>query len=590
MAVGGKHQSEIDSSSAPATKKQKNIHEAFSVSQATADKLIKNYIIQEMRPLSTVDKSAFKELVTGLNSTVHVLSRKTLSIRINNEYLQMKDVIKNACKQTLYLCTTADIWSCQKRSYFGITAHWIADDLSRKSCALACRRFTGTHSYSYIAEFLHEVFAEYGLEHGQILATVTDNGSNFVKAFKEYSKENVVDTGNEEPEATGSNMESSHNQSVSHNSDSDEDEEQAEQSEVEFIELSSVLAADDDDIGIVLPPHQRCVAHTLNLIASHDALDSLKHSMAFKRQYNSAMGKCSALWTASGRPKAAEVVKNICGKQLLQPCATRWNSMYDSIQRTLEVKDKLQQLCTTLKMTTFKDMDIEFLEEFVLVMKPIAVSLDKLQGEKDACLAYFLPSILRIEQSLMETIPKLKYALPLAQAALKGLRTRYADAINMAPEVDHYILAAVTHPYFKMRWVPRVHEARVNKLFLDTYSSFVQSRSRLMAITDSRKENESEDDDNFFKFESHPSTAVDHATFMQPAQYLEDSSRNLDLLKSFPIIQDMFKRYNTVIPSSAPVERLFSSGGQIMTPRRNGLSDETFEKLLLLRQNAHFTQ
>jgi hypothetical protein len=105
-----------------------------------------------------------------------------------------------------------------------------------------------------------------------------------------------------------------------------------------------------------------------------------------------------------------------------------------------------------------------------MVMKPIAVSLDKLQGEKDACLAYFLPSILRIEQSLFEALPKLKYAQPLAQAALKGLRTRCADAVNMAPgpDVDHYILAAVTHPFFKMRWVPRIHEARVNQLFLDT--------------------------------------------------------------------------------------------------------------------------
>jgi hypothetical protein len=78
-------------------------------------------------------------------------------------------------------------------------------------------------------------------------------------------------------------------------------------------------------------------------------------------------------------------------------------------------------------------MDIEFLEEFMMVMKSIAVNLDKLQGEKDACLAYFLPSILRIEQSLLEALPKLKYAQPLAQAALKGLRTRYADAVNMAP-------------------------------------------------------------------------------------------------------------------------------------------------------------
>ena len=72
---------------------------------------------------------------------------------------------------------------------------------------------------------------------------------------------------------------------------------------------------------------------------------------------------------------------------------------------------------------------------------------------------------------------------------------------------------------------------------------------------------------------------------VQAAQYMEDQSRDLQSLKRYPVVMDMFLRYNTVIPSSAAVERLFSAGGQIMIPRRNGLSDGSVEKLLLLRQN-----
>jgi hypothetical protein len=48
-----------------------------------------------------------------------------------------------------------------------------------------------------------------------------------------------------------------------------------------------------------------------------------------------------------------------------------------------------------------------------------------------------------------------------------------------------------------MRWVPVSHEARVQKLFLDTYSSFAQNKHRLTAIAESK--DVKEDDDNFFR-------------------------------------------------------------------------------------------
>lgn len=66
----------------------------------------------------------------------------------------------------------------------GVTAHGLDEHFRRYSAALACRRFTGSHTHNKMAEILFDINSEFGLSSHQIVATVTDNGSNFVKVFK----------------------------------------------------------------------------------------------------------------------------------------------------------------------------------------------------------------------------------------------------------------------------------------------------------------------------------------------------------------------------------------------------------------------
>ena len=68
--------------------------------------------------------------------------------------------------------------------------------------------------------------------------------------------------------------------------------------------------------------------------------------------------------------------------------------------------------------------------------------------------------------------------------------------------------------------------------------------------------------------------------------YLSDTGTGLTMLSRYPKVRKVFQKFNTTLPSSAPVERLFSTDGQIEVPRRNQLSDSLFEKLLLLKVNG----
>lgn len=58
--------------------------------------------------------------------------------------------------------------------------------LMRKSAAIACRRFFGIHSAERIADLLTDINASFGLDVEKLVATVTDNASNFAKAFREF--------------------------------------------------------------------------------------------------------------------------------------------------------------------------------------------------------------------------------------------------------------------------------------------------------------------------------------------------------------------------------------------------------------------
>lgn len=95
-------------------------------------------------------------------------------------------------------------------------------------------------------------------------------------------------------------------------------------------------------------------------------------------------------------------------------------------------------------------------------------------------------------------------------------------------------------------------------------------------------------DNDFFVFEDED-TSYSYSSETEVMEYLKSSALELDILNKFPNIKGISLKYNTATPSSAPVERLFSLGSLVLTPKRNRLSSKRFEKLLLMRYNHYFT-
>lgn len=614
----------MDSNSRPQTQlvQTKLFRTVDIVSQTTVDKLVTSFVVKGMHALSTVEQPEFIELVTGLCCSAKVMSRRTLGRRIDDSFNDKLQQIKETIAKVQTVCTTADVWSTPKRSFMGVTCHWIDPEfLIRKSAALACRRFTGAHTYDRIAELLCDINDEFGLSPSKVIATVTDNGANFVKAFKEFSVQvefGVLQIDTDTPDDIGgSNAVAETESSASANPNEGNGDHASET--VEFVDIYDVLnsqpSSNCNDPVIVLPTHERCCSHTLSLVATTDASKALKNSAQFARLNHAAMGKCSSLWNSCSRPKSAEKIFDICGSSLPTPCATRWNSMYDSLKGLLKKRDSLPKLMSELKLPTFKEIELEFLDEYCQILEPIAIALDRLQGERTCFYADLLPTLQKVSSQLstLHSV-NLRHCLPLLNAVTSGFNRRFSDFLQLSPEVNMAILATITHPYFKMRWLPQALNSERNRLqtlLVSTAKSMTQCIPPEALVTPSSGDS----DDDYFRFSLNTSdtagaanattAAAGNVAVVGPAtsglnsasmnsatkcelealQYLEDPKKDLVMLNCYPTIKQLFLRFNATLPSSAPVERLFSFAGIIARPHRRKIGDKLFEKLLLLKDN-----
>ncbi|CAI6370890.1 unnamed protein product [Macrosiphum euphorbiae] len=154
------------------------------VSQSEFDQLILNLIVNATLPFSLVEQNDFKLLCQKGFPSRTLLSRPTLMCRLNAAFDHLICNLIKDMSSVKYLTTTADCWSIFKRSYIGITCHWIDEEnLSRKSVLLTIKRLDGRHTFDVLAAAMESVYIKFEILN-KISFTTTDNGSNFVKSFK----------------------------------------------------------------------------------------------------------------------------------------------------------------------------------------------------------------------------------------------------------------------------------------------------------------------------------------------------------------------------------------------------------------------
>src|SRR5436190_3354703 len=141
------------------------------------------------------------------------------------------------------------------------------------------------------------------------------------------------------------------------------------------------------------------------------------------------------------------------------------------------------------------------------------------------------------------------------------------------------IIASCLHPKFKLNWI-NGEEKKLAKNYLENVLG-------IRSIESSPNSEEIDDPhDDFFAFNQQ--TKQVESAQEELFRFLKSNNCNIIMLNNYPTIKKLFIKYNTALPSSASVERMFSVGGSVITPQRGHLLDDIIEYQILLKINKNF--
>ncbi|XP_071777334.1 uncharacterized protein zbedx [Centroberyx gerrardi] len=521
------------------------------MTQSKIDDLIFNFIVEDCQSFYLLEQPGFRKLIAGLTEGLKSMDRVTLFTKVDLGFSSMREELMAKLSNVQYVCTTADIWTANNRSFFGMTCHWIdADSLERKSAALGFARLQGRNTYDTIAGRIHDIHVAYNIE-SKVQTTVTDNGSPFISVFKEFAVDNQ---------------------------DNDDD--------IGFYEnVGTILEGEpEQDMLLFLPTLQRCASHTLDLIVTEDFWQAVSQGSMCQLHY-STMAKVFAIWSKSHHLHVAmDAAEDISKMALVVPAVIRWNVEYCAVQKIVSLTEReLTELCARLEVPRLQPEEMAFLREYVAVFHPLAFALELFQAEQKCYLGLVIPTILSLKNKLNEQKDGANYFSEVINAIVMAIDVRFQE-LFASTEAK---IATATTPQFRLWWMPASDRDEMCSV-LATEASQMEPCPEAEANT-SRNLSTIESEDDFFSYGPvKPAGQNQQRGVMEEIRkYLEGTGKSLECLQDFPRVKQLFLKYNTTLPSTAPVQRLFSQKGNLVTSQRNYLTDDYFERIQLLRYNSN---
>ncbi|KAK0138123.1 Zinc finger BED domain-containing protein 1 [Merluccius polli] len=481
------------------------------------------HLAKDMVPINTVERDGFRKMLHTLDKRYSIPSRNYFSyVALPAMYKKVRALVQAEVHDADYFAATTDLWSSRTMEpYMSLTVHFIATDFTMKSKCLQTAYFPDDHKGEILAQGLKDGLASWSLEEEKLACITTDNGSNIVKA-----------------------------------------------------------------ISINNWTRLQCFGHRLHLAIENAMKDPrIDRVTGLCRKIVSTF---SHSWLRRRNLAIVQKELKLPEHQLKTECPTRWGSRQQMIQRILEQLPAISQVLNDRK-------DIEVLEAMNNTLSPLAEFTDALSGELYVSVSSVKPVLHLFETSVLAVQDEdTDFTRSVKSNILKYLQEKYSDPRTQ----DLLDMATTFDPRFKMNYISEEKKATVRARLIDEMTGVTLAmrnpQPNALPVPPMKKGRKTLG--SFFKAVqgNKEESSLQHAVSTELEAYLlacnidsEDDPLSWWRQNSnaYPRLSVLVKKYLCIPATSSPSERLFSTGGNIVTCHRASLKPEHVDRLVFLARN-----
>ena len=503
------------------------------------NKAVTYFIAKDAQPFSTVEKPGFKRMISKLNPRYQLPSRRYF---VEHEILQLYSEIKEKTVvpkllEAKHFAVTTDFWTSITRvPFMSFTVHFIDNDWILRSYCLDTVPSYEDHTGENIAAALQDVLENWQLSSENLVATTTDNASNYVAAFDTLGWTRVSCFG--------------HNLNL------------AVSKAVDNCRIQHALGRCHSLIELF----SRSWKKTRDLRLKQEQLGLPRHKL---------ITDVSTRW-GSTYMMVARIVE-----QQQAICAVL-------------AEDRKHRY----KMPT--DTEFSTLEAVVKVFEPLSYFTDALSGEKHVTASAIRPLLKHIhEKILLVSSNDCTITKEMKMVMSNDLKSRYTTMLNELLDICSYLDPRFRSAYLynkeeaifeiKREAIAIAEKGAIapNTVMVDEEESNDEPPKKklkgLAAILKhslslpTMEEITSEDkvEREMRRYQDFPAVAVD----VDPLEWWKSEQKN------YPTLATLAQKYLCICGTSVSSERLFSKAGYIVNAHRNRLSPDHVNTLLFLAKN-----